>query len=74
MLDYIAHMQFRTHAVHIRQDPESGRIYCFKYTPSRCDLASFESGDQAADYILEPFTSLVWYVSVVEDTDQQIPE
>lgn len=69
MLDQIATVQLRSHRVVIRQDTETGRIYCFKYTPSRCDMASFDSGELAGEYILEEFDPIRYYIDIPEDSE-----
>lgn len=56
----LGYIQFKTHSVHISKHTDHARIYCFKYTDSRCDLESFDSEDMAADYILAPFPALVY--------------
>lgn len=64
MLNSLGQITFRTHAVQIKQDKETGRIYCFKYTPTRCEFDSFETGEAAGDYILEPFPTMRYYISI----------
>lgn len=63
---FVGHIRFRTHAVHINQDPDTGIIHCFKYTHTLCDLESFTDYDLAADYIAAPFCSWVYGVEVSE--------
>jgi hypothetical protein len=70
MLVTLGYIQFPTHRVHISKDDRSDHIYCFKSTPSRCDLASFIDIDEASDYILAPFPSLVCELILNEDQDQ----
>jgi hypothetical protein len=70
MLVTLGYIQFPTHRVHISQDPLTNRIYCFKSTPTRCDLAAFDDSDSAGDYILEPFPSLVCELVLTEDQGQ----
>ena len=61
-------LQFPTHTVRITCN-EDGRIQCFKYDQSACDMAVFEESDQesAADYILTALPSMVYYVNVTDD-------
>jgi hypothetical protein len=51
-LTSLGYIQFKTHRVLVSKDSTSGRIYCFKSTQSRCELESFESEEEACDYIL----------------------
>jgi len=68
MSAFVGHIRFRTHAVHITQDADSGRVHCFKYTHTLCDIESFDDYDLAADYIALPFNS--WqYVVEISDCD-----
>ena len=71
MLSKIGYIQFKTHNVLISKDTdEPNRIYCFKSTDTRCDLATFTDESSAADYILEPLPSTVYYVKITgEDPD-----
>ena len=57
-------LQFPTHAVRVNQS-EDGRIHCFKYDRTACDMAVFEESDQelAADYILESLPSMRYYIA-----------
>lgn len=55
-------IQFKTHRVAVSKDSESDRIYCFKHTDTRCDMASFNDEAEAADYILEPMPTLEYYI------------
>jgi len=63
-------LQFPTHAVRVNQD-EDGRIHCFKYDRTACDMAVFEESDQesAADYILESLPSMRYYIQWENDQD-----
>ena len=64
MLTRLGQIRFQTHAVDIKQDQDTGRIYCFKFTPTRCDFDSFDSGEAAGDYILELFHTIRYYINV----------
>ena len=61
-------LQFPTHAVRVNQDA-SGRIHCFKYDRTACDMAVFELSDQesASDYILESLPSMGYYIQWSEE-------
>ena len=63
-------LQFPTHSVRVNQD-EDGRIHCFKYDRTACDMAVFELSDQesAADYILESLPSMRYYIQWENDQD-----
>lgn len=56
----LGYIEFRTHSVAVSRDTDTLCIYCFKHTHDRCDLESFSDLDVAADYILEPFPSIVY--------------
>ena len=62
--NHICLLQFPTHTVRVNQS-EDGRIHCFKYDRTACDMAVFEESDQelAADYILESLPSIRYYIS-----------
>jgi len=62
MIQQLGYIQFRTHRVLISKDSDSDRIVCFKTTidNQRCDLGSFDSESQAADYIIEPMPEGIW--------------
>lgn len=60
----LGYIEFKTHRVLVSKDSDHDRIYCFKHTDNRCDLASFDSEDQAADYILAPFPALVYQLVI----------
>ena len=64
-INTLGYIKFRTHRVHIARDDD--HIYCFKMTNNRCDLEVFEDQEQAADYILTPFASVVYEVNLSED-------
>lgn len=57
-------IRFTTHTVVVSKDLESDRIYCFKHTDNRCDLASFDHAELAADYIIAPFENIQYYVHI----------
>lgn len=61
-------LRFPTHSVRVNQDT-SGRIHCFKYDRSACDMAVFDGSDQesAADYILESLPSMHYYIKWSEE-------
>jgi hypothetical protein len=61
----VGYIKFKTHAVHISRC--CGRIYCFKMTHTRCDLEIFDDQESAADYILEPFATIVYGVNLEEE-------
>lgn len=65
MLATIGYLQFPTHTVKISRDGD--RIYCFKSTDTRCDLASFTDQEEASMYIMRPFPSLVYEIKFPED-------
>ena len=72
MLRKIGYLQFHTHKVLISKDPdEPDRIYCFKSTDTRCDLASFTDESSAADYILEPMPSIVYFIRVAGEDPEE---
>ena len=62
--NHICLLQFPTHTVRVNQN-EDGRIHCFKYDRTACDMAVFEESEQesAADYILESLPSVRYYIS-----------
>lgn len=68
-IKYVGSIRFRTHAVHISKCDVSDRIYCFKHTNNRCDLAQFDSENSACDYILEPLRSIEYQVVIPEDQE-----
>jgi hypothetical protein len=65
----LGYVQFQTHRVYVSHDLDSDNYLCFKSTESRCDLESFTDIDSAVDYILEPLTSLVYYVKINGDPE-----
>ena len=60
----IGYIQFKTHSVAISKDSEDHRIYCFKSTPTRCDYESFIDEHMAAEYILEPFPTVIYELKI----------
>lgn len=67
MLEQLGWVQFRTHRVIVSKDDVSDRIYCFKHTGRRCEFASFDREDEAADYIIMPLPSVEYYVNFGEE-------
>jgi hypothetical protein len=61
MINNLAHLTFRDHAVHISQDTQ-GDIHCFKYDDSACDFEIFDNQDAASDYILSPLPRITYRV------------
>lgn len=68
----MGYIQFRTHRVHVSRDLDSDCIVCFKSTQTRCDIESFSNTEAAVEYILEPLTSLVYYVDVDGDSNPKL--
>ena len=62
--NHICLLEFPTHTVRVNQS-QDGRIHCFKYDRTACDMAVFEESDQdaASDYILESLPSMRYYIS-----------
>jgi len=72
MLSKIGYIQFKTHTVLISKDSsEPDRIYCFKTTDTRCDIESFTDELSAADYILEPMPSVVYYLKITGENPEE---
>jgi hypothetical protein len=65
-LENLGYIQFKTHRVQVSKDSNTDRIYCFKSTQSRCELESFESEEEACDYILKAMPT-VEYQLVLKD-------
>jgi hypothetical protein len=63
----LGYIQFTTHTVQVSHDIDSDHYVCFKSTDTRCDIDTFKDLNQAVDYILEPFPSLVYTVALGED-------
>lgn len=61
MYQSLYHVQFRTHGVSVTKT-EDGRIHVFKYNDRCCDLDSFDTQDEAEEYILEPFSTLSYAI------------
>lgn len=72
-IETLGYVQFRTHRVIVSKCDVSDRIYCFKHTPTRCDLASFDSEAEAGEYIITPMETLQYYVEFDKD-DEEIPK
>ena len=60
-MEYLGHIRFSTHAVSISRDCED-RLHCFKYNRRKCDLDIFDDLESAGDWILEPLSSITYYV------------
>jgi hypothetical protein len=61
-LEPLAHINYRTHSVHISKDISSGSIHCFKYDRSHCDYSVFKEDEyeSCSDYILSPLPDMQW--------------
>ena len=44
---------FSTHSVRVKKYID-GRILCFKYTLTECDIARFDNDYEAGDYLFRP--------------------
>lgn len=66
-IETLGWIQFRTHRVVVSKDDLTDRIYCFKHTETRCELASFADEWEAADYILEPMPTVEYFVRIDGD-------
>ena len=60
----LGYIQFKTHQVAVSRDLDNLHILCFKSTDSRCDFDSFTTEEEAVNYILEPFPSLVYQLKL----------
>lgn len=60
-------VEFKTHRVTVSQDDLTHRIYCFKHTKTRCELASFDQEDLAAEFIITPMQTVEYYLNLDED-------
>lgn len=49
---------FKTHRATIRVDGD--KIYCFKYVNDRCDFDIFTNYDEATEWIINPFPTLIY--------------
>ena len=58
-------IKFATHAVHVSQR-EDGRVHCFKYNRNRCDFETFESSEQASEYIITPLPEYYMEIVIIE--------
>jgi hypothetical protein len=47
-----ANIRFPTHHVSIKVDPDTRRIYVFKYSNQQCDFDVFDDQYQASEYVL----------------------
>jgi len=65
----LAQVKLKTHFAHIAQNQDTGKIIVFKYTANRCDLDTFDCGEQAGEYILEPFPESYYAVELSESND-----
>jgi hypothetical protein len=63
----LGYVTFKTHQVYISKDTDTDRIYCFKATNDRCDLAAFNDADEASDYIIAPLASSAYHVVIAGD-------
>lgn len=59
----MATITFQTHRCTIRKDEDS-RVYVFKHTNERCDLNSFDTVEEAVEWIIESMPSISWYLSI----------
>ena len=59
-------VQYKTHAVRVTHNTDSGRITCFKFNNQKCEIECFTDYDQAADYILDPLPVFHYEVVVQE--------
>jgi hypothetical protein len=64
-MEYLGHIRFSTHAVSISRDCED-RLHCFKYNRRKCDLDIFDDLEAAGDWIIEPLSSITWYIDFGE--------
>jgi len=61
-------IQFNTHTVSVNID-DDGKYHVFKFTNTRCELESFENREDAEEYILYPFSSIEFSLTVEEDKE-----
>ena len=64
MIRNIAQITFKTHAVHVSRDDDTGELVLFKYDRSACDFNVFQDELEASDWILEPIPHIVYRVVV----------
>lgn len=64
----ICTIHFNTHIASVNVD-DDGRYHVFKFNDNRCDMESFDNRDDAEEYILIPFPSVEYLVSVREDEE-----
>ena len=63
-------VQFPTYRVVVSQDSLTDRIYCFKHTPTRCELESFDSKGLAAEYVITPLSSIEYHLVIDGETPE----
>jgi hypothetical protein len=61
-------IQFNTHTVSVNLD-DDGVYHVFKFTSTRCELESFANREDAEEYILYPFSSVEYSLTIHEDED-----
>jgi hypothetical protein len=66
----LGYIQFTTHTVQVSHDLDLDHYVCFKSNDSRCDIDTFNSLEEAVDYILEPLPSLVYTVELGESPEE----
>ena len=67
----LGYVQFKTHQVFISQDDITANIHCFKASDDRCDMQVFTEQDQANEYILTPFPSIVYSLIIAGDDQEE---
>jgi hypothetical protein len=60
----LGHIQFRTYQVAVSKDLDNDHILCFKSTQDRCDWDSFTTEEEAVNYILTPFPTIVYQLQL----------
>jgi hypothetical protein len=60
-------LQFKTHKANMYMIGPT--IYCFKYANDRCDLASFTNPEEAREWLITPFPTVV-YKTVLDNPGQ----
>lgn len=63
MIHNLAQISLPYHTVHIATG-DDGRIHCFKYDNIGCDFQIFEDQYEAADYIMERFPQINYFVKI----------
>ena len=66
-IEPLGFIQFPTHRVLVSKDLDTDRIHCFKSTLTRCELESFSTESEAAEYILTPMPSSQYQLVLPED-------